>query len=165
MSGYGLSSEQIADVLEQDARTILWMAKSFGKKVWKLSSGFMDFNWINLNIYQMDEIWSYLQKKKHQIWLFITIESKTKFWVNFRLGSRTSDTAHRLLNTLVYLLPWGFEHFLLVTTDKLAAYEKAIANHFNNARYAYIQIVRFNSCPGRRRCPWILHLHCFVGTT
>ena len=60
---------------------------------------------------QMDEIWSYLKKKKRQLWLFITIESKTKFWVNFQLGSRTSHTAYRLLENLVYLMPWGFEHF------------------------------------------------------
>ena len=39
-------------------------------------------------------------------------------------------------------MPWGFEYFLLVTTDKLAAYEKAIANYFQNLRYAYLQIVK-----------------------
>ncbi len=70
---------------------------------------------------QMDEIWSYLQKKKRQLWLFITLEAQTKFWVNFELGSRTSHTAHRLLRNLVALMPQGFDHFLLVTTDKLAA--------------------------------------------
>ena len=74
---------------------------------------------------QMDEIWSYLQKKKRQLWLFITLEAQTKFWVNFELGSRTAHTAHPILRNIVCLMPWGFEHFLLVTTDKLAAYEKA----------------------------------------
>jgi hypothetical protein len=34
-------------------------------------------------------------------------------------------------------MPKGFEHFLLVTTDKLAADEKAIANHLQNIHYAY----------------------------
>lgn len=29
-----------------------------------------------------------------------------------------------------------------MTTDKLAAYEQAIANYFNNVRYAYLQIVK-----------------------
>ena len=91
---------------------------------------------------QMDEIWSYLRKKKRQLWLFITLEAQTKFWVNFELGSRTSHTAHRLLRNIVCLMPWGFQHFLLVTTDKLAAYEKAIANSFQNVRYAYLQIVK-----------------------
>jgi hypothetical protein len=39
-------------------------------------------------------------------------------------------------------MPWGFEHFLLVTTDKLAAYEKAIAQYFEKVAYAYLQIVK-----------------------
>ena len=39
-------------------------------------------------------------------------------------------------------MPWSFEYFLLVTTDKLAAYEKVIANYFQNVRYAYLQIVK-----------------------
>ena len=88
---------------------------------------------------QMDEIWSYLQKKKRQLWLFITLEAQTKFWVNFELGSGTSHTAHRLLRKLVALMRQGFDHFLLVTTDKLAAYEKAIANCLQNVRYAYLR--------------------------
>lgn len=62
--------------------------------------------------------------------------------MNFELGSRTAHTAHRLLKNLVLLMPWGFEHFLLVTTDKLAAYEKAIAKCFEKVRYAYLQIVK-----------------------
>ncbi len=36
----------------------------------------------------------------------------------------------------------GFEHLLLITTDKLAAYEKAIANNLNKIHYAYLQIVK-----------------------
>ena len=83
-----------------------------------------------------------LEEKKRQLWLFITIESKTKFWVNFKLGSRTSHTAHYLLQNIIYLMPWGFKHFLLITTDKLAAYEKAIANCFQKVNYAYFQVVK-----------------------
>ncbi len=121
-----LCTEQIADVLERDGRTILEWQKALGKKCESFHLALCTLIGLTLMSIQMDEIWSYLQKKKHQIWLFITIESKTKFWVNFRLGSRTSHTAHRLLENLVYLMPWNFEHFLLVTTDKLAAYEKAM---------------------------------------
>ena len=98
MSTYGLSTEQIADVLERDGRTIKEMAKSIivkSVKVFTLS--LCTLIGLTLMSLQMDEIWSYLQKKKRQLWLFITLESKTKFWVNFELGSRTSNTAHRLL--------------------------------------------------------------------
>ena len=39
-------------------------------------------------------------------------------------------------------MPFGFADFLLITTDKLAAYETAIANHFQKVHYAYLQIVK-----------------------
>ena len=142
MSSYGLSTNQIADVLERDRRTILEWQKALGYKCKRFHLALCSLIGLTLMSIQMDEIWSYLKKKKRQLWLFITIESKTKFWVNFELGSRTSHTAHRLLKNLVSLMPWGFEHFLLVTTDKLAAYEKAIANCFEKVRYAYLQIVK-----------------------
>ena len=142
MSGYGLSTEQIADVLERDERTILEWQKALSQKSKSFHLALCSLIGLTLISIQMDEIWSYLKKKKRQLWLFITIESKTKFWVNFELGSRTCHTANRLLRNLVYLMPWGFKHFLLVATDKLAAYEKAIAKYFNKIGYAYLQIVK-----------------------
>ena len=142
MTAHGLSTEQIADILERDRRTILEWQKALGEKSESFHLALCTLIGLSLMSIQMDEIWSYLQKKKRQLWLFITLETQTKFWVNFELGSRTSCTAHRLLRNLVYLMPWGFEHFLLVTTDKLAAYEKAIANCFQKVPYAYLQIVK-----------------------
>ncbi len=142
MTSYGLSCDQIADVLERDARTILQWQKALGKKSQNFHWALCTLIGLTLTFLQMDEIWSYLKRKKRQLWVFITLEAKTKFWVNFELGSRTSNTAHRLLRNIVALMPWGFEHFLLVTTDKLAAYEKAIANCFEKVHYAYLQIVK-----------------------
>ena len=72
----------------------------------------------------------------------VSFEARSKFWLNFELGSRTGCTAKRLVKNLVYFMPWGFEQFLLVTTDKLAVYEKAIAQGFRHVRYAYLQIVK-----------------------
>lgn len=76
------------------------------------------------------------------MWVFIALEAWTKFWVNFETGSRTARTAERLLKNLVYLMPWGIPNFLLVTTDKLAAYEKAISKTLRSVRYAYLQVVK-----------------------
>ena len=50
-----------------------------------------------------------------------------------------SPSANRWLNFLVFLMPKGFNYFLLVTTDKLAAYEKTIANHLTKVRYVYLR--------------------------
>jgi IS1 family transposase len=142
MPSYGLSNEQIADVLSRDGRSILEWQKALSQKSQSFHLALCTLIGLTLMSIQMDEIWSYLQKKKHQLWLFITLEAQTKFWVNFELGSRNSHTAHRLLRNIVYLMPWGFEHFLLVTTDKLAAYDSAIANCFEKVHYAYLQIVK-----------------------
>ncbi len=127
MSGYGLSCDQIADVLERDPRTILQWQKALGQKSQSFHLALCTLIGLTLTFLQMDEIWSYLKKKKRQMWVFITLEARTKFWINFELGSRTGHTANRLLKRLVYLMPFGFAHFLLITTDKLAAYETAIA--------------------------------------
>ncbi len=142
MTTYGLSCDQIADVLERDSRTILEWQKALGKKSQCFHLALCPLIGLTLSFIQMDEIWSYLKRKRRQLWAFITLEAQTKFWVNFELGSRTGHTANRLLKNLVSLMPWGFEHFLLVTTDKLTAYEKAIAFSLKQVRYAYLQIVK-----------------------
>ncbi len=125
MTTYGFSGDQIADVLERDSRTILEWQKALAKKSQSFHLALCTLIGLTLTFLQIDEIWSYLKRKRRQLWVFITLEAKTKFWVNFELGSRTGHTANRLLKNLVSLRQRGFEHFLLVTTDKLAAYEKA----------------------------------------
>ncbi len=89
----GLSCEQIADVLERDSRTIeVWVKAIAGK-----SENFHNFIClliaITIEFLQLDELWSYFKNKKRQLWVFIALESKTKFWINFELGSRTNHTA------------------------------------------------------------------------
>ena len=142
LSTYGLSTDQIADVLEHDARTILQWQTALGQKSREFHLALCSLIGLTLTFVQMDEIWSYLRRKTRQLWVFISFEARSKFWLNFELGSRTGHTAKRLVKNLVYLMPWGFEQFLLVTTDKLAAYEKAIAQGFRHVRYAYLQIVK-----------------------
>jgi IS1 family transposase len=142
MTGYGLSTAQIADVLERDERTILAWQKALARKCKTFHLSVCSLIGLVLTYLQMDEIWSYCQSKKRQMWVFIALEARTKFWVNFETGSRTARTAERLLKNLIYLMPWGIPNFLLVTTDKLAAYEKAIARIFRKVRYAYLQVVK-----------------------
>ena len=142
LSTYGLSTDQIADVLEHDARTILQWQTALGQKSREFHLSLCCLIGLTLTFVQMDEIWFYLRRKTRQLWVFISFEARSKFWLNFELGSRTRHTAKRLVKNLVYLMPWGFEQFLLVTTDKLAAYEKAIVQRFRHVHYAYLQIVK-----------------------
>jgi len=141
LSSYGLSHEQIAEVLERDVRTIeQWL-----KAVYIKSEQFHIFLCITfkrLLFLQMDELWSFLKGKNHQLWVFIALDVPTRFWINFELGSRTNHSAGRLVSQLKRFGNWTSGHVLKVTTDKLAAYKNALAKHFINIPYHYLQIVK-----------------------
>ncbi|WP_027355015.1 IS1 family transposase, partial [Desulfosarcina sp. BuS5] len=89
---------------------------------------------------QMDELWSYLKNKSQQLWVFIALESTTKFWIGFELGSRTTYTANRLVKGIKKLGKWGKDNILKVATDKLAAYKNALENIMSEIPYAYLQL-------------------------
>ena len=93
---YGLSSDEIADVLGKDVRTITTWLLSMGKKS-KLFHETMCLNLTTvLSFIQMDELWSFLNKKKRQLWVFIGFDVDSRFWINFQLGSRTNHNAKKL---------------------------------------------------------------------
>lgn len=90
----------------------------------------------------MDELWSYLKRKRHQLWVFISFEVASRFWLGFELGSRTTPTANRLVAQFKRFGNWMGETILKVTTDKLAAYKNALEKQFTNRPYHYLQIVK-----------------------
>ncbi|MEL4898327.1 IS1 family transposase [Crocosphaera sp. Alani8] len=97
---------------------------------------------LNLLYLQMDELWSYLKKKKKQLWVFITLEANNKFWVNFELGSRTNHTANRLVKGWKAWWKRTKGKVLKITTDKLAAYKNALEKQLDESDYVYLQIVK-----------------------
>ncbi len=121
MSCHGLSQEQIAEVLERDVRTIEGWLKNIGKKSEQFHLFLCLTLKLNLFFIQMDELWSFLKGKNHQLWVFITLDNPTKFWVNFELGSRTNHTANRLVTQIKRFMNESSNQVLKVTTDKLAA--------------------------------------------
>ena len=139
---YGLSCEQIADVLGRDVRTIENWVKAIASKSERFHNFICIFLGITIEFLQMDELWSYLKNKKRQLWIFIALESRSKFWVNFELGSRTNWTANRLVRGLKKLARWDCGLLLKVTTDKLAAYKNALSKQFHSINYVYLQIVK-----------------------
>jgi IS1 family transposase len=90
----------------------------------------------------MDELWSYLTRKKCQLWVFISLEVSSRFWLGFELGARTLYTANRLVAQFKRFGNWMGETLLKVTTDKLAAYKNALEKQFTNRPYHYLQIVK-----------------------
>jgi IS1 family transposase len=90
----------------------------------------------------MDELWSFLTNKNHQLWVFIAFDVPSKLWINFELGSRTNHTASCLVSQVKSLGNWTKGQVLKITTDKLAAYKNALSKHFVEIPYYYLQIVK-----------------------
>ena len=98
---------------------------------------------LNVLFVQMDELWSYLGKKRKQLWVFIGLEVGSRFWLNFELGSRTTYTANKLVVGIKKFIKSDFlDKPLKITTDKLAAYQNALAKYFKDFNYVYLQIVK-----------------------
>jgi len=143
LSGYGVSTEAIADVLEKDPRTLETWQDAISKK----ANIFHDLICLTMTLsmlfLQMDELWSYLGKKYKQLWVFIGFEVESRFWINFELGSRTTFTATKLVKQInQYFDVRLLVKPLKVTTDKLAAYKNALHSVFSDGTYVYLQIVK-----------------------
>jgi len=129
-------------LLERDVRTVEQWLKNIGKKSEQFHIFICLTLKLNLLFVQMDELWSFLKDKTHKLWVFISLDGPSKFWVNFELGSRTNVTASRLVSQLKRFGNWKFIPVFKVTTDKLAAYKNALAKHFLEIPYHYLQIVK-----------------------
>ena len=139
---YGLSIEAIADVLGKDARTINSWLINMSKKS-NLFHKMMCKNLTTvLSFIQMDELWSFLKKKKRQLWVFIGFDVDSRFWINFELGSRTNHNAKKLVTGIKAWLKNSVNQKLKITTDKLAAYKNAIASIFSDIPHVYMQVVK-----------------------
>jgi len=136
---YGLNADEISDVLNHDVRTILSWIKCISNKAEKVHAFFSIS--LLINFLQLDELWSYVKNKNKQLWGFTSIDAKSRFWLNFELGSRTKYTANKLLKRLSEMILIPPSETIKFTTDKLSAYVHAIETHFSG-KYAYLQIVK-----------------------
>lgn len=139
---YGLGAEAIADTLQKDVRTINTWIRCIGKK----SNLFHDTMCLHLMMsllfIQMDELWSFLGKKKRQMWVFAGLDVDSRFWINFQLGSRTNHNAKKLVTGIKSWLKASKDKVLKITTDKLAAYKNAIASVLEDVPHVYMQVVK-----------------------
>jgi len=130
MNCYGLSSDHISDVFHSDTRTIETWLNAIGKKAEQFHIFVCLALQLNLLLVQMDELWSFVGSKSHQLWVFIGIDAPTKFWINFDKGSRTISTANRLVLQIKRFGNWTNGTIVKFTTDKLAAYKNALNKYF-----------------------------------
>lgn len=143
LSCYGVSADEIADVLALDVRTVVGWQRCMSQKVNHFHQLICTLLTLNVLFVQMDELWSYLGKKRKQLWVFIGLEVGSRFWLNFELGSRTTYTANKLVVGIKKFIKSDFlDKPLKITTDKLAAYQNALAKYFKDFNYVYLQIVK-----------------------
>jgi hypothetical protein len=83
LSTYGLSAEQIADDKTRDVRTIEEWLSGIAEKSERFHKSICLIVGLMLQFLQMDELWSYLQNKNRQMWVFVALDPMSKFWVNF----------------------------------------------------------------------------------
>jgi len=139
MLKHGLHPEAIADILEHDVRTILTWTEAIATKAEKVHIRFSIS--LIINFLQLDELWNYLKNKGKKMWLFTGIDPQSKFWFHFELGSRTKNTANKIVGKIKSMLYLPAGKKIKITTDKLSAYNHAITKHFDG-QCIYLQIVK-----------------------
>ena len=77
---------------------------------------------------QFDELRTRLRCRAHTLWLWVAIDPLSKIIPVLRLGSRTQDTAHRLIHDLSSRLAPGC--IPIFTSDGLKLYFYALTAHF-----------------------------------
>ncbi len=109
LSSTGNSTKTIAETLKKDPRTIDGWQKAIGAKCHQFHMFLCLSVGLTILFFLLDEFWSYVKNKGRQAWGFIALEANTKFWIAFELGSRTTNTAKRLVNMVKQLGIWAPE--------------------------------------------------------
>jgi IS1 family transposase len=85
---------------------------------------------------QLDELWSYCQKKENEQWIWNAIDAMTKLLIAFVVGPWTKKSAKKLVKRLKKRI----KAVWLFLSDGLDHYIKPISKKFKNA--TYIQMVK-----------------------
>lgn len=82
-------------------------------------------SYIQVTGIQIDEAWSYVQKKDNKCWIWIAYHPKSKQVIAFHIGSRGKDSALALWKKI----PRRLRKYCLFFTDDWEAYKSVIPNH------------------------------------
>lgn len=66
--------------------------------------------------YELDELWTYIQRKTNEVWVMYAIDRTTKAVIDFRIGSRTKTNLQSMTDQLMLLEP------RMIYTDRLLTY-------------------------------------------
>jgi insertion element IS1 protein InsB len=105
---------------------------------------------------EVDEMWSFIKKKRHQRWLWYAFSPKTKRVIGYVRGRRTDETCQQLLDKLAECQITRFY------TDYWESYEKLIPEHRHWVGKAGTQRIERNNLTIRTRLKrWHRRTICF----
>jgi IS1 family transposase len=106
---------------------------------------------INSRFIEVDEIWTYVQKKQKNCtlrekmsgevgdqYVYVALDAESKLVHSFLLGKRTSECAVRFMRDLNSRLSEGTRSRFQLTTDSFNAYTTAVYLAFDNVDYAQV---------------------------
>lgn len=90
-------------------------------------------------MYEIDELWTFIQHKKNPIWICYAIERTTKTVINIAIGKKTKKQLQKVVEKVLLLHP------ITIFTDKLRTYKKLIpASIHKQFKYKTNTIERYN---------------------
>jgi insertion element IS1 protein InsB len=123
----------IARILGIGVNTVIRKIKQIGSSIIKPKIP------LNKDVFELDEIKTYVEKKENQYWIAYALCSKTRSVIDFVVGKRNKRTLQILTNTLLYS---GVKK---IKTDKLNIYQSLIPSRQHiNAPYSINHIERHN---------------------
>mgnify|MGYP001288020257 CR=1 FL=1 len=128
----GLGIRSTARILKISTTTLLKRIITIAKNIQQpiISKG---------KTYEVDEMCTYIRRKRNYIWLVYALEKESKSVVSFNIGKRTNKTLNRVVETLK--LSWAKKIF----TDRLKNYRFLIDEKLHSVkRYGTNHIERKN---------------------
>ena len=129
----GNSIRSIERITGVNRNTIMRLGITLGEKARELSDSFMTD--IKCNLLQVDEIWSFVGKKRRNLslkerrqgelgdqYIFVALDSETKLVPHFEVGKRNIQTTMHFLEELKKRISTRFQ----LTTDSFRAYAYAV---------------------------------------
>lgn len=129
----GISLRGIVRVLRVSLTTVIARIKSIGRMISK------PLQFVRNRYYELDELWTYAQRKTNEVWVMYIIDRVSKAVIDFRIGSRTKVNLQSLTDQLMLLEP------RMIYTDRLLTYRALVPRCLHNtARMGTRHIERHN---------------------
>lgn len=126
LEAYGVDTSVLEEVYEVGESTIrTWLARC-GEHGLKLHDRF--FRNLLLDHVQLDELWGNVKRSGAEVWVWATIEAKTKIIPVLRVGERSQAMAYEVVHELKSRLANGCVP--IFSSDGLKHYFYAITAHF-----------------------------------